>query len=187
MSSKLLGNGAGIILDSYLVRLKTTLADIPSLSLENIATELFAVKRHQGVIYVCGNGGSHANASHFVLHLLENGFHAIDLMAETPSLSALSNDRSYAKAGFQRLRWAASAKDALVVFSGSGDSENVLLALTEAKRLQMATIGILGFGGGAALYLCTVALVVGSKDYGPVEDSHSVVLHVLTELLCQPS
>lgn len=134
-------------------------------------------------IYVCGNGGSAANAGHLVLHLQEMRLRAQNMFADMAYVTAVSNDRSFETAQRNYLRFAASPEDVLMVISGSGDSANIILALTEARRLGMRTIGLLGMGGGGALSLCNLACVVASDDYGVVEDAHSAIVHVLKKLL----
>lgn len=144
-----------------------------------------ALRACQGTVYVLGNGGSQANASHLVLHLLECGVRARDVMGETAWLTASANDHSYEASAARLLVLTGREGDALLVLSGSGNSPNVVLALTEAKGRGMMTLGFLGFGGGAARGLCDCALVLTSKEYGPVEDSHSAAIHILAGLLHQ--
>ena len=132
-----------------------------------------------GTVWVIGNGGSQANASHMVLHLQERGLRAHDLLAETASITAVSNDTDYAKVAAATLRRLAGKGDSLIVITGSGDSPNVVLALVEARRLGMWTFGLLGFDGGQAIALCSYAVLVNSNDYGCIEDAHSAVIHAI--------
>ena len=144
-----------------------------------------ALRACQGTVYVLGNGGSQANASHLVLHLLECGVRARDIMGETAWLTASANDHSYEASAARLLVLTGRPGDALLVVSGSGNSPNVVFALEEARAREITTLGLLGFGGGAARGLCDCALVLASKEYGPVEDSHSAAIHILGELLCR--
>lgn len=138
-----------------------------------------------GTTWILGNGGSQANASHLVLHLCHHEYIAHDLMAEISLMSALSNDKDYGKAPALRLRVNATDRDCLLVISGSGDSLNIIAALSEAHNLGMTTIGLLGMGGGPARGLCHHYLVVDSGNYGVVEDTHSAVIHLLGLLFCE--
>ena len=104
-------------------------------------------------------------------------------MAETAWLSAQSNDFSYDTAPSKLLEDLGSFHDILVVISGSGNSPKILSALRAARTRNMMTIGFLGFGGGQARNYCDHAIVLPQKDYGPLEDCHSVCLHMLQELL----
>jgi D-sedoheptulose 7-phosphate isomerase len=155
--------------------------------LEAIARWLDMTRLDGRTVFVLGNGGSYANASHLVLHLRDAGIKAVDLLADTSQLTALSNDGDYATAPRDRLTMEADSKDMLVVISGSGESANILLALAAANRIGMSTVGLLGFGGGAAKKLCDLAVVLPSKNYGVVEDCHSVVLHILAGLVKDPT
>ena len=135
------------------------------------------------VLYVAGNGGSDANASHLVLHLRELGMDAQDLLGDMPLLTALANDFAYDEVVRKRLRQHGGPADCLVVLSGSGNSRNIILALVAARARGLKTVGLLGFGGGDARGLCDVAIVFESREYGPIEDAHSVIIHILKEQL----
>ena len=164
----------------YLEVLVRLLATVQPIQVDLLAAQLRATT---GTVWVLGNGGSQANASHLVLHLREAKIRAHDLMDGLPSLSALSNDTSYQAAPMNQLRALGNAVDTLLVISGSGNSINVLAALAEARRIGMVTLGLLAFGGGAALGLCKQAIVLDSSDYGPVEDACSALLHMLSRTL----
>ena len=155
---------------------------LASVNAEVIAS-IGAVLKEAGMVYVLGNGGSQANASHLSLHLQEAGVRARDIHAELPLLTAWSNDHDYSTLALNSLRRDAGPGDALVVVSGSGSSPNILVALAEARRIGIRTIGLLGFGGGAARSLCDLAIILPSHEYGPVEDVHSVIIHYLKTLL----
>ena len=134
-----------------------------------------------GNVWVIGNGGSQANASHLVLHLQEHGWNAHDLLSETAQVTALANDTDYAKVGSRTLRMLGGTRDILIVITGSGDSPNVVIAQTEAKRIGMYCFGMLGFAGGQSRYLCDDFVLVASTEYGCIEDCHSVLLHAINE------
>ena len=133
-----------------------------------------------GTVWVIGNGGSQANASHLVLHLQEHGIRAHDLLAESAHVTAVSNDHDYAKVASRTLRLLGGASDILIVLTGAGDSPNVILALAEARRIGMRTHGLLGFDGGQALALCNFSVLVASSNYGCIEDAHSAIIHAIT-------
>ena len=158
------------------------LASIPLNSLNAVVQAITEVPSGR-TIYVAGNGGSCANAAHLVLHLREVGFRAEDLSGDNVYLTALANDHSYAQIFSHRIRRYASPNDLLVVISGSGESPNIIMALAEAKRSGLKTLGLLGFGGGMASALCDVAVTLASWDYGPVEVAHDACIHLIKELL----
>ena len=160
----------------------TILASISLDALDSIVRVIHQMPAGR-TVYVAGNGGSCTNAAHLVLHLREVGVRAIDLTADAAYLTATSNDVSYPEVFSHTLQSQATDRDCLLVISGSGDSPNILLALLKAKNLGMCTLGLLGFGGGMALGLCDVALVLESKDYGPVEVAHDACIHLIKEIV----
>lgn len=170
-------------LAQYLDQLSAVLVSLKTETLNHARELLEKVRTRGGTVWACGNGASAASVGHCVLHLSERGFRTVDMTARSASLTALSNDHGYAKAWLLMLRQAARQEDCLLVISGSGDSPNILAALAEARRAGMPTLGLLGFGGGAASPLCDVAIVVHGAVYGPTEDAHSAAIHILATLL----
>jgi D-sedoheptulose 7-phosphate isomerase len=170
------------MVSKYLKRVNEALLDIDEMILEAVA---FYLMDFQGHVWVLGNGGSHANASHMVLHLVDNGIAAHDLMAESALYSARSNDMSYETASSVILKQVAKENDVLFVISGSGNSDNVLSALETAESLKLTTLGLLGFGGGKSAVKCNAAVVLASNDYGAIEDAHSVCVHILAAKIAE--
>jgi D-sedoheptulose 7-phosphate isomerase len=166
-------------LTDYIEKLNYYLEQIDGEALNKVARSL---QEHK-CIYVLGNGGSQANASHLVLHLINLGFRAHDILAETAWLTACANDFSYDSAPRRYLRQVAQPGDCLVVISGSGSSANVIYALEEAKNLGLTRLGLLGFGGRFARNLCDYAIVLDCQDYGVIEDCHSAIIHALERTL----
>jgi len=164
------------MVSKYLKKVNEALTDIDELVLDAVA---FHLMRFKGHVWVLGNGGSHANASHLVLHLVDNKVAAHDLMAESSLYSARANDMSYGTAASAILNQVARPGDILFVISGSGNSDNVLDAVDTAQSSEMITFGLLGFGGGKSAVRCNAAVVLNSNDYGAIEDAHSVCVHIL--------
>ena len=167
----------------YLHELTTEIKYLDTPVFEAMAHWIKAVKQEDRTVFVLGNGGSYANAGHLALHLRQVGVRVVDLLSDVSHLTALSNDGDYSTAPRTRLSLEARCKDLLIVLSGSGESANVLLALAAANRMDMGTIGLLGFGGGTAKKMCDLSLVLPSKSYGVIEDCHSVALHILSRLV----
>ena len=174
------------MLVNYVQQVNRLLDCISDTTIRCMTDLLLQAKERGSAVYVAGNGGSYSNASHCVLHLREAGLHAVDLMADSSHLTALSNDSDYIVAMSKRLALDAKARDVLIVISGSGSSPNIVMALVQAKAKQMGAIGLLGFGGGMAVGLCDVAVVLDSTAYGPIEDCHSTIIHVLKDSLLGP-
>lgn len=134
--------------------------------------------RRADMVYVLGNGGSQANAAHLVLHLRDNNIRAFDMLADSAWVSATSNDYNYDD--LPKHMPICRPNDILFVISGSGDSPNVLTLLDTPNVIK---IGLLGMKGGAAALKCTSFVIVGSDEYGIIEDIHLTCIHILNELL----
>ena len=165
-----------LIMLNYLNELKSCLAKLDLNAILQIIMSLKNAKRR--IIFVLGNGGSQANASHLALHLTQAGYRVKDIMADLPLLTALSNDFAYSETPQRILEKTAKAGDVLFVFSCSGKSPNIINALTLARKLGMITFGCLGTDGGRAKSLCSQYILVPSSEYGIIEDAHSTVLHL---------
>lgn len=163
---------------NYRVRLRDAIDSIDLSEVDSIIDVLKEVRDNYRTVFVLGNGGSQANAAHLVLHLRDVGIKAFDLLSETPWLTAFSNDVVYEHAPRAALSLLRGHDDLLFVISGSGNSKNLVMAAAGMK-----TVGLLGFGGGEAMPLCTEAVVLPQTEYGVVEDCHSVVIHMIHEVL----
>jgi len=144
-------------------------------------------------IFVVGNGGSFANADHLVLHLRDVGLDAVNLLGDLSTLTALSNDEGYHNVILERLKKESSKKDALIVFSGSGTSDNILVGVKYANSIGMPVIGFLGNAsqktdvkGGYVNQFCDYSIVVESRNYSVIEDIHSILIHLIYEELKNP-
>src|SRR3989344_584221 len=179
----------------YFKQIKQALDDIDQTQIYTIVKLLFEAYRKNRQIFIIGNGGSAATASHFaadlskgtlkrVYDLHEARFRVISLTDNMAYFSALANDLSYEDVFIQQLRNLINSKDLLIVISGSGNSPNIIKALEYARRRKAVTIGLLGFKtGGKAARLTDVPLSVNNTKYGPCEDVHLILAHIITSLL----
>lgn len=141
-------------------------------------------------VFVCGNGGSAATASHLVNDLNKGAnvpyvprFRAIGLGDNTPLLTAWSNDESYADIFVEPLRNLARPEDVLVGISCSGNSENVLRAMRFARELGMLTIGLTGSPEGKLANLAQIVVTVPGPCIEHVEDVHMCLAHAIVSAL----
>ena len=179
------------MLAQYFVRFQDILSTIPMNQVVQFAEEIRQTKARKGKVFVCGNGGSAALASHFVTDMgsgsVDRGEHfpMISLVDGSPVLTAAANDFGYDHVFSRQLKNLADSKDLLITISSSGNSQNLIEAVDVARTLRMRTCGLLGFDGGKLHSQVDVAVVVESAigEYGPIEDSHSCILHAVTELL----
>lgn len=148
--------------------------------------------RDQGAtVYVAGNGGSATSASHMVTDLMfgrglpEPGLRVVGLADNQAVITATANDVAYEEVFARQIRRLARPGDVLVLISASGNSPNIVEAAKAARELEVCVIGLSGFDGGALADLSDVSIHVASppEAYGPVEDVHLVVNHMLVAAL----
>ena len=137
-------------------------------------------------IFIIGNGGSASTASHIANDLSKGAsvpgarrFRVISLTDNVATMTAWSNDVSYDDVFVEQLKNLVNSGDLLIAISASGNSENIIRAIRHAKASGCKTIGWTGFGGGKLREMADVSVVVDSHDYGPVEDVHLILNHIL--------
>ena len=146
--------------------------------------------RRGGKVLACGNGGSAADAQHFVAEFVGRfqrddrpAMPAVALTADTVVLTAWANDASFENVFARQVEALGKPGDALVVTSTSGRSPNVVRALEAARRADVTTVALLGRGGGDARSLADVSVVVPSENTQRIQEVQSLVLHLLCELV----
>lgn len=143
-------------------------------------------------ILCCGNGGSSADAAHFAAELTgrykmdRTGFPAIDLTGSPALLTALLNDYPSQEIFARQIRAIGQPGDVLVVFTSSGNSPNICLALKQAQAQGLHAISFLGRDGGACRSLATVDLIVPGDSTARIQEVHQLIYHTLCEALDKP-
>jgi D-sedoheptulose 7-phosphate isomerase len=155
---------------------------------------LWRAYKNGSTVFVIGNGGSAATASHLAQDLAKGTRRTLDqkkrlralaLTDSVPFLTAYGNDDGYDVVFEQQLRNHARRGDVLIAISGSGNSPNIIKAITWAKRNGLATLGITGFGGGKLRRLAQYKLHVPLHDMCTAESIHSVLLHYIVLALVE--
>ncbi|MFZ2487726.1 MAG: SIS domain-containing protein [Anaerolineae bacterium] len=171
--------------------LHDAVAVVAALSPEQIVAAealLLAAWQQRKHVYICGNGGSAAIASHFAGDLNKGAnvagrrrFRAHALMDNTPALMAWSNDNGYTSAFAEQLRNFVEPGDLVIGISGSGNSSNVVHALALARQTGAKTLAFCGFDGGqlAQPELSDAVVHVRSHSMEQVEDAFSIICHCL--------
>ena len=143
-------------------------------------------------LLLCGNGGSASTASHitndFIGHMKNwerDGSPAIALTADISVLTALSNDFGYAQVFAKQVVALGKPKDVLWAFSGSGNSQNILLAVNKAKEKQMKTVVFTGKNGGKLKELADVWIPVNTDELMLAEALHLFYIHSIAETIEQ--
>jgi D-sedoheptulose 7-phosphate isomerase len=175
--------------DSYLSYLVGSLENIQVEQIETVINQIFDAYLKSRMVFVIGNGGSAANASHFAQDLA-NGtkvspdsakrIKAISLTDNLPYISALGNDEGYENIFEQQLKTFASKGDVLIAISGSGNSPNIIKAVEWGNKNGLLTIGITGFDGGLLHKINKLSLHVPLNDMCTSESIHSIIFHYIT-------
>jgi D-sedoheptulose 7-phosphate isomerase len=183
-------SGSRAFAERYLAGLKGIIDAVSTEHVGHFLDVLVRAHRESSQVFVAGNGGSAATASHMandlVWGLARKGLRPMRAIALTDNvalMTAIANDDGYAAIFVRQLEALGKRGDVLVAISGSGNSENVVRALEVARAMGLVTAGILGMDGGRARALVDVAIVVPSADYGPIEDLHMVVDHLALAFL----
>ncbi|MCX5678225.1 MAG: D-sedoheptulose 7-phosphate isomerase [Candidatus Omnitrophica bacterium] len=158
-------------------------------NIEKAARAIIKSLRLGGKVLIFGNGGSAADSQHMAAELVgrfkkeRRALAAIALTANTSILTAIGNDYGYDTI-FSRQITALSRKgDVAIGISTSGNSQNVLNAIKEAKSLDMGTIGLSGGDGGRLGKACDISIIVAAKDTPRVQESHITIIHILCDLI----
>lgn len=151
------------------------------------AIDWFREARDEGRrIFVCGNGGSAATASHFACDVVKGAsfnrpsrFRLMALTDSMPTMTAYSNDVSYECVFVEQLKNFAQPGDVVMAISGSGNSPNVLRAVEYANSIGCRTLGLTGRDGGKLGPMSQLNIQVGVPHMGRIEDAHMVICHMI--------
>lgn len=140
-------------------------------------------------IYVCGNGGSAADAQHLAAELTgrferdRRGYPAVALTTDTSALTSIGNDYGFEAIFSRQLQALARPGDVLVAISTSGNSANVLRAVEHARANGIKTIGLLGRDGGRLRERVDVPLNIAVPRTARIQEMHILILHLLCEAI----
>jgi D-sedoheptulose 7-phosphate isomerase len=171
----------------YFSYLAEILGQIDERSVANfIETLLDARERGAGIFFI-GNGGSAATASHFANDVAigcrswKKPFRAISLTDNVPIITAIANDYGYEHIFTLQLKTMMRPGDVVVAISASGNSPNVVNAIEWAKTQGAKTVALTGFDGGKLRQIAAIGVHVPTAkgEYGPVEDVHMVLDHLV--------
>jgi D-sedoheptulose 7-phosphate isomerase len=155
----------------------------------NVLSQIELCAKNNKTIFIIGNGGSAATASHMATDLMfsknKTRLKILSLSENNSIITATGNDIDFNSIFSRQLESLASEGDLLILISASGNSKNLIDAVICAKNMGMTTVGFLGFDGGKLLSLVDFSVYIKSEvgEYGPVEDMHLIVNHILKECL----
>jgi D-sedoheptulose 7-phosphate isomerase len=175
-------------LDRQLARTVAVLESLDRQAVERLCREVRRTHERGGTVFICGNGGSAATASHFCQDLGKGTMsgpadarrlRVLALNDNVSALTAWANDCGYEAVFEQPLRALGRPGDLLIAISGSGDSPNVLNAVRYANGAGIATFGLTGFDGGKLKDLARDGLHVDVADMEVAENAHMIVAHLV--------
>jgi len=182
----------GIKLDArpFLERVSQELLRINPAEVKALADAIYECYEQRRMVFLCGNGGSGSNCSHFCEDLgkctlrrehfdddRKPRLRVLSLTDNTPYILAWANDEGFERVFVEQLKNLASPGDLLIAVSGSGNSPNVLRAVEWANRNDLKTFGCTGFSGGKLRMLAQQGLHVPLDDMGIVESIHLAAFH----------
>lgn len=177
---------------SYLERLFSALRSPALEGVEILGQALRAAWKSGNCIYLCGNGGSAGNAIHLANDFLYGagvkngrGLRVEALTANPAVITCLANDLGYDEIFSEQLRVKANPDDVLLVFSGSGNSANVVKALEVGNTIGMKTFAVLGYSGGKCKQLAQHPIHFAVDDMQVAEDLQLIVGHMCMQWLYQ--
>jgi D-sedoheptulose 7-phosphate isomerase len=183
-------SSAGAFAQGYFTYLKQVLDSISPESIDLLVSEFEAARAAGATIFVAGNGGSATTATSMANDIgfdilkktgTDKPFRVLALTDNTSVITAIANDVGYENIFINQLKIHFRPGDKLLAISASGNSPNVVLAAEWVKQQGGRVIGFLGFSGGKLKDISDVVLHVKSEsgEYGPVEDAHLVLNHIL--------
>lgn len=171
----------------YKEELGVCLQEIRPEDVEVVVDIIYDAYKRGSEVFIMGNGGSASTASHFASDLSKTAsvegkprIRATSLTDNTALITALSNDIAYEAIFEEQLINKLKKGDVVIGISASGNSPNVLRAIRFAKTRGALTIGLIGFEGGKLKELAYRCIVLSSKSYGPVEDAHLCLEHIIS-------
>ncbi len=178
---------AGFSVQAYFQSLTRVVPQLPYAAIQQIISVMLRAFEEGRTIFVFGNGGSAATASHLMCDLnkttLGNSNHdsrrfkVLALTDNMPLLTAWANDAGYENVFSEPLKNFVQPGDVVLAISGSGNSPNVIQALQTARGAGAFTAGLSGYGGGKMKELCDLCAVVPCDEIQVVEDLHHAIAH----------
>jgi phosphoheptose isomerase len=170
----------------YANEIQIVIQNLPLEVIDRIGRELIRAQEEERFIFVMGNGGSAATASHFANDLGKGGmtgfprrFRILALTDNVPLITAWANDTAYEHIFSEQLRNFVSKGDVVIGISSSGNSPSILNGLRLAREKGALNIGFTGFQGGKMKGLVDCCCIVPSENTQHIEDMHMVLIHMV--------
>jgi D-sedoheptulose 7-phosphate isomerase len=172
---------------AYIEYLQTVLRRIDTDDIGRFINTLLDARHRGATVFFIGNGGSAATASHFANDIsigtndYEKPFRVISLTDNVPILTAIGNDFGFEEIFVRQLKVLARQGDVVVGISASGNSPNIVKAFDYARSRDIKSVALTAFDGGKMKEMADEGIHVptGTKEYGPAEDAHMVLDHLV--------
>jgi D-sedoheptulose 7-phosphate isomerase len=172
--------------ESYRFQLADAISSIDLAKVEQAIEWFREARDNDRHVFVCGNGGSAATASHFTCDIVKGAsfqkdrrFRMLALNDCLPTLTAYANDVSYDSVFEEQLKNFAQPDDLVMAISCSGNSPNVVRAITCGSEIGCKTIALTGRDGGKLAALANLNIHVRSQHMGRIEDAHMIICHMI--------
>ncbi len=171
---------------AYISDLRDILSHLDHAMIDRIAAAIWQGYESGRTLYIFGNGGSAALASHFACDIgkgtmarEKRPLKVVSLTDNVPLMTAWANDTSYEEIFAQQLRGLAEPGDLALAISGSGNSKNVVHGLETAREMRLIPMALTGFGGGKVKDLCEFCVIAPAHNMQHVEDCHLCAAHAI--------
>ncbi|MDE0828154.1 MAG: SIS domain-containing protein [Vicinamibacterales bacterium] len=175
------------LITRYLTETAAAIAGLPAADIEKAVDVLFEAWHREGTVYIVGNGGSAATASHVMNDLTKltrvpgrRPFRALALTDNVPLMTAWANDEEFANIFVRQLETFLGPSDVVAAISTSGNSLNIVRAVEFARDRGAMTLAFAGRHGGRMRAIVDVCVCVPSDDIGQQEDAHLALSHVVS-------
>ena len=185
-----MGNGTREKIKRYISELNVLLEKLPVEDIDRVVSLLEKTRESRSHVFIFGNGGSAATASHFACDLskgsVSEGNHRIKAFSLTDNvhlLTAWANDASYDMVFAEQIHNYVEPGDVVIAISGSGNSPNVLNGITVARDKGATTVGFIGFSGGRLKDLVDIHVIAPIDNMERAEDMHLLFEHIISACL----
>ncbi|MFA7342846.1 MAG: SIS domain-containing protein [Terrimicrobiaceae bacterium] len=173
--------------DGYLEYLRLLLGKVDAGEVAGFIRVLLEARECGATVFFIGNGGSAATASHFANDLAigtndyEKPFRAVSLADNAAIMTAIGNDHGFEEIFVRQLKVLGKKGDVVVAISASGNSPNLVRAFEHSSSAGIRTVAITAFDGGRLKQMADsgIHIPTGQKEYGPAEDIHLILDHLV--------
>lgn len=178
------------LINNYLERLKNTIDSLDRNEIEGFVNLLLNARENGSTVFIMGNGGSAATASHFLCDIAKGASYGSDKRFKVACLNdnaaimmAYANDVSYDDIFVEQLKNQLQKGDVVIGISGSGNSKNVLKAVDYANKNGAVTVGVTGYNGGILKGICAHSVNANVDDMQISEDIHMILVHMTMQII----